>query len=313
MSVSSQRDSSWPARHRAPRAGRGSRRRADRAAALDEAKGLTPATACIVAAELTAHDALAAHVDAESARPGGADQPDHAAAAWHCVSAGRRAPADRDPASARGVAGPVTALVVLVALGPTGWVSAGSGAATPPCRAAGRHRRCRRLGDHLRHRPPVRRSHRMSRRSTPVAAEPPAHELPSVGATPPGIRGGAAAEAPDLLTAGPEHGRAGRQDERPQQGPVELGGGPGGHGDQPAVTCLQVAAGRLPGFSARSRAVRSSSWTSTQRGDRRRQAARRLPPSRADLGRRLSADGMRRCRTTRGSPCCAAPSPRTGR
>ena len=31
---------------------------------------------------------------------------------------------------------------------------------------------------------------------------------------------------------GPEHGRAGRQDERPQQGPVELGGGPGGHGDQ---------------------------------------------------------------------------------
>ena len=88
----------------------------------------------------------------------------------------------------------------------------------------------------------------MSRRSTPVAAEPPAHELPSVGATPPGIRGGAAAEAPDLLTAGPEHGRAGRQDERPQQGPVELGGGPGGHGDQPAVTCLQVAAGRLQVF-----------------------------------------------------------------
>lgn len=95
-------------------------------AALYEAKGLTPATARTVAAELTAHDALAAHVDAElKLDPEELTSPTHAAAASalsFLLGAALPLIAILLPPAAWRV--PVTVLVVLVALGLTGWVSA---------------------------------------------------------------------------------------------------------------------------------------------------------------------------------------------
>lgn len=95
-------------------------------AAFYEAKGLTPATARTVAAELTAHDALAAHVDAElNLDPDELTSPTHAAAASalsFLLGAALPLIAILLPPPAWRV--PVTVLVVLVALGLTGWTSA---------------------------------------------------------------------------------------------------------------------------------------------------------------------------------------------
>jgi VIT1/CCC1 family predicted Fe2+/Mn2+ transporter len=95
-------------------------------AGLYEAKGLTPATARTVAAELTAHDALAAHVDAElNLDPQALTSPIHAAGASalsFLLGAALPLIAILLPPAAWRV--PVTVLVVLVALGLTGWASA---------------------------------------------------------------------------------------------------------------------------------------------------------------------------------------------
>jgi vacuolar iron transporter family protein len=93
---------------------------------LYEAKGLSPATARAVAAELTARDPLAAHVDAELHL-----DPDELTNPWHAAGAsavafvsGALLPliAILLPPAAWQV--PVTVGVVLVALGLAGWAGA---------------------------------------------------------------------------------------------------------------------------------------------------------------------------------------------
>ena len=95
-------------------------------AAIYEAKGLTPATARIVASELTEHDPFAAHADAEL----GID-PDELTNPWHAgvasaisFSVGALLPiiAILLPPSSLRV--PVTFLVVILALAMTGSISA---------------------------------------------------------------------------------------------------------------------------------------------------------------------------------------------
>jgi VIT1/CCC1 family predicted Fe2+/Mn2+ transporter len=94
--------------------------------ALYEAKGLSAATARIVAAELTAHDALAAHLDAElHLDPAGLANPLQAAAASALsFTVGALLPmlAILLPPQAWRV--PITFLAVLLALGIAGAVSA---------------------------------------------------------------------------------------------------------------------------------------------------------------------------------------------
>jgi vacuolar iron transporter family protein len=100
-------------------------------ASMYEAKGLTPATAALVATELTAHDAFAAHVDIEL----GID-PDELTNPWHAAlasaiafSVGSLLPLVAillPPASARI---PVTFAGVLAALALTGTISARFGGA----------------------------------------------------------------------------------------------------------------------------------------------------------------------------------------
>ncbi|MCZ4559039.1 VIT family protein [Rhodococcus maanshanensis] len=98
----------------------------DELASLYEAKGLTPATARTVAEELTAHDAFAAHADAEL----GID-PDELTNPWHAAASsaisftlGALLPLIAilvPPATSRV---PITFVAVLVALALTGSVSA---------------------------------------------------------------------------------------------------------------------------------------------------------------------------------------------
>jgi vacuolar iron transporter family protein len=101
--------------------------------AIYEAKGLTPKTAQLVAAELTAHDALAAHLDAElNLDPDGFVNPVHAATASAIAfTLGAVLPLLAillPPAHWRV---PVTVLVALLALAGTGAVSARLGGADP--------------------------------------------------------------------------------------------------------------------------------------------------------------------------------------
>jgi len=99
--------------------------------AIYEAKGLTPQTAQLVAAELTAHDALAAHLDAElNLDPDNLVNPVHAAiASAVSFTLGALLPllAILLPPQAWRV--PVTVVAVLAALGIAGAISARLGAA----------------------------------------------------------------------------------------------------------------------------------------------------------------------------------------
>ncbi len=104
-------------------------------AAIYQAKGLSEATARTVAEELTAHDAFAAHIDVEL----GID-PDELTNPWHAAGAsalaftlGSLLPLAAILLPPAGVRVPITFLVVLVALGLTGAISArlgGSGTRT---------------------------------------------------------------------------------------------------------------------------------------------------------------------------------------
>lgn len=103
----------------------------DELAALYQAKGLTPATARVVAEELTARDAFAAHADAELHI-----DPDELTSPWRAAGASALAFTAGSllpliaillpPASARV---PVTFVAVAVALALTGWLSARLGGA----------------------------------------------------------------------------------------------------------------------------------------------------------------------------------------
>ncbi|MEV6630250.1 VIT family protein [Actinoplanes sp. NPDC051470] len=103
----------------------------DELAALYEAKGLTPATARVVAEELTARDPFAAHADAELHI-----DPDELTSPWRAAGASALAFTAGSllpliaillpPASARV---PVTFVAVAVALTLTGWLSARLGGA----------------------------------------------------------------------------------------------------------------------------------------------------------------------------------------
>jgi vacuolar iron transporter family protein len=99
--------------------------------AIYEAKGLTPKTAQLVAAELTAHDALAAHLDAElNLDPDNFVNPLHAATASAVsFSVGALLPLLAILLTPHHWRVPVTVLVVLVALVGTGALSARLGAA----------------------------------------------------------------------------------------------------------------------------------------------------------------------------------------
>jgi len=99
-------------------------------AAIYETKGLSPATARRVAEELTEHDALAAHVEAEL----GID-PDDLTSPWQAAGAsalsftlGSLLPLAAILLAPTGVRVPVTFVVVLLALALTGAVSAKLGA-----------------------------------------------------------------------------------------------------------------------------------------------------------------------------------------
>lgn len=100
-------------------------------AAIYETKGLSPATARTVAEELTAHDAFAAHVEAEL----GID-PDELTNPWHAAGAsalaftvGSLLPLAAILLAPTAVRVPVTFVVVLLALALTGAISARLGGA----------------------------------------------------------------------------------------------------------------------------------------------------------------------------------------
>ena len=101
--------------------------------ALYEAKGLSEDTAQKVAEELTAHDALAAHLDVEL----NIDQSDlaspfqAAAASAFSFTLGALLPLVRDSSPSSPIADSVTFLAVLVALGTTGAISARIGGSSP--------------------------------------------------------------------------------------------------------------------------------------------------------------------------------------
>ena len=139
-------------------------------AALYEAKGLRPETARTVAKELTDHDALAAHVDAELSI-----DPDDLTSPWQAAGASALAftvgavlplLAILLPPPAWRV--PVTVVVVLVALG-AGWMGRRPHRRCPPHRGRRpcRHRWRTRPGHHLPRRAPLRHSHRLT--CTPYA------------------------------------------------------------------------------------------------------------------------------------------------
>lgn len=95
-------------------------------AGLYEAKGISPDTARVVAEELTAHDAFAAHAEAElHIDPHGLTNPWHAAiASAIAFSVGAVLPLLAIVLPGPGVRVPLTFGVVLVTLAITGWVSA---------------------------------------------------------------------------------------------------------------------------------------------------------------------------------------------
>jgi VIT1/CCC1 family predicted Fe2+/Mn2+ transporter len=100
-------------------------------AGIYEAKGLTPATARLVAEELTAHDAFAAHVDAEL----GID-PDELTNPWHAAissalsfTVGAILPLLAIVLATPAMRVPLTFVLVIVALAITGSVSARLGGA----------------------------------------------------------------------------------------------------------------------------------------------------------------------------------------
>jgi VIT1/CCC1 family predicted Fe2+/Mn2+ transporter len=105
-------------------------------AAIYESKGLSPATAATVAAELTAHDAFAAHAEAELRL-----DPDELTNPWHASAASAAAftlgallPLLAILVPPAAVRVPLTFAVVLLALGLTGAASARLGGA--PVRVA---------------------------------------------------------------------------------------------------------------------------------------------------------------------------------
>jgi vacuolar iron transporter family protein len=98
-----------------------------------EAKGLRPETARQVAVELTEHDALAAHLEAELHL-----DPDELTSPWRAAGAsavsfvlGSLLPLAAVLATAPPWRVPVTVVVVLLALGLAGWVGARLGGAAP--------------------------------------------------------------------------------------------------------------------------------------------------------------------------------------
>jgi vacuolar iron transporter family protein len=100
---------------------------------LYEEKGLSRATAHQVAVELTDHDALAAHVDAELHL-----DPDELTSPWRAAAAsavsfvsGALLPLVAILVTPTSWRVPATVAVVLVALGLAGWISARLGGATP--------------------------------------------------------------------------------------------------------------------------------------------------------------------------------------
>lgn len=95
-------------------------------------KGLTPATARAVAEELTAHDALAAHADAElHIDPEGLTNPWHAAGASAVAfTFGALLPLAAILLAPPGIRVLGTVVIVLVALALAGWLSARIGAST---------------------------------------------------------------------------------------------------------------------------------------------------------------------------------------
>jgi len=99
--------------------------------AIYEAKGLTPKTAQLVAAELTAHDALAAHLDAElNLDPDNLVNPLHAAAASAIsFTLGALLPLLAILLPPQALRVPVTVVAVLAALAITGAASARLGSA----------------------------------------------------------------------------------------------------------------------------------------------------------------------------------------
>jgi vacuolar iron transporter family protein len=101
--------------------------------AIYEAKGLTPKTAQLVAAELTAHDALAAHLDAElNLDPDSLVNPRHAATASAIAfTLGAVLPLLAILLPPQHWRVPVTVLVALLALAGTGALSARLGGADP--------------------------------------------------------------------------------------------------------------------------------------------------------------------------------------
>ncbi|MEZ0448911.1 VIT1/CCC1 transporter family protein [Cellulomonas sp. ICMP 17802] len=105
-------------------------------AAIYEAKGISADTARTIAAELTAHDAVAAHLDAElGLDPDALTNPTHAAiSSGVSFTAGAVLPVLAVALAPAGVRVPVTFVAVLVALVLTGRISAWLGGA-PPGRA----------------------------------------------------------------------------------------------------------------------------------------------------------------------------------
>ncbi|MDD7968748.1 VIT1/CCC1 transporter family protein [Actinomycetospora lemnae] len=102
-------------------------------AALYEGKGLSPATARQVAIELTEHDALGAHLEAELHL-----DPDELTSPWRAAGAsavsfviGALLPLVAVLATPPTWRVPVTVAVVLLALGLAGWLGARLGGATP--------------------------------------------------------------------------------------------------------------------------------------------------------------------------------------
>jgi VIT1/CCC1 family predicted Fe2+/Mn2+ transporter len=134
VSVSSQRDSETAlvAKERRELAETPEREQAE-LAGLYEAKGLSPATARAVAAELTARDPLAAHLDAElNLDPDDLVSPAQAAlASALSFTLGAVLPLLAILLPPPGARVPVTVAAVLVALGLAGWAGARLGGSAP--------------------------------------------------------------------------------------------------------------------------------------------------------------------------------------
>jgi hypothetical protein len=131
--------------------------------ALYQARGLSEQTARQVATELTAHDALAAHLDAElHINPEDLANPLQAAAASAASFTWGLAATDRDPAAADGVAGAGDDRRRADRAGPgRRGQCPDRPEQRPACRDPRGRRRCHRPGLHLRRRPPLRHRDRL--------------------------------------------------------------------------------------------------------------------------------------------------------